>query len=182
MDDIEFCNKIKEMRADKTTGLQKMREFLKQPGHLDRLFDLAIKGAGKPKKPPKNKARSSLPDAFPDQALLDVAKGFWALSKRQDLVADVQGQAEHFRDHHIGAGTLAADWPATWRTWMRKALKFNRVPWGQPTSAVAATRVEDWRWRVKIFHQGDPENGIDPGYWKDGWGPKPGEPGCQAPQ
>lgn len=181
MDDIEFCEKIKEMRADLKNGLQRMREFLKQPGHLDRLFDLAIKGAGKPKKPPKNKARSQLPDGFPDQVMIDVAKGFWAQSKRPDLVLAAKAQADAFRDHHLGAGTLAADWPATWRTWMRNALKFNKAPWGQQTQPDTGETLEVWRWRVKTYHQGDDDQAVAPGYWKDSWGPKPGEPGCRAP-
>ena len=73
MDDAEFGAKIKELRNSK----EAMREFLKLPGHLDRLFDLAIKGAGKPKKPSKTKPRSQLPDNFPPANLVDVAKGHW---------------------------------------------------------------------------------------------------------
>lgn len=179
MTDEEFISKIKEIRADKANGLHKMREFLKQPGYLDRLFDLAI--SAKPKKLPKNKARSSLPEGFPDQAQIDRAKGFWAQAKRQDLVIDAQGQADAFRDYHIGKGTLAADWPATWGTWMRNALRMNRAPWGQPTVPDKGETLEVWRWRMKTFRQGDEEESLPPGYWKDAWGPKPGELGFRGP-
>lgn len=180
MEDWEFIKKVKEIRAiHGPEGLQQMREFLKQPGHLDRLFDMAEKGAKK--KPVQHKARKSLPDGFPDQTLIDVATGYWAQSKRQDLVVDAQNQAQAFRDYHVGKGTLAADWPATWRTWMRNALRINKAPWGQPTPAEQPVTLEVWRWRVNAFNKGDGDSGIRPGYWKDAWGPKPGEPGCRAP-
>lgn len=183
MNDEEFIQQIKAFRADKLNGLQKMREFLKQPGHLDRLFDLAITGAGKPKKPPKIKARSQLPDGFPDQAQIDRAKGFWAMRKRRDLFNDAQHQADAFRDYHLGRGTLAADWNATWGTWMRNALTFSRQnPRETSDFAQAAETLEVWRWRVQTFHNGEEENGLPKGYWKDVWGPKPGETGCRAPR
>lgn len=38
--------------------------------------------------------------------------------------ADSKNEFAKFRDHHVGKGTLAADWPATWRTWCRKATEF----------------------------------------------------------
>jgi len=184
MTDLEFVAKIKELRSD----VAKMRDFLKQPGHLDRLYDLAIKAGSK--KPPKHKARSALPatrlpdgtwspDSFPDDAMKTVAKGFWAMRKRPDLVADVDHQADLFRDHHFGKGTLAADWPATWRTWMSNALRFNRVAPGAPETAHVT--LETWRWRVKAYYHGEPETQVPKGYWKDSWGPKPGEAGCLAP-
>jgi hypothetical protein len=179
MDDLEYVAKIKEMRADEKNGKHRMREFLKLPGHLDRLFDLAIKAGSK--KPPKHKSRSGLPDGFPDQPQKDRAKGFWAQKHRQDLVATVEDQAAHFRDYHLGAGTLAADWPATWGTWMRNALSYNRQPWGQQTRPDTGETLDVWRWRSKAFHDGIPDEQIPKGYWKDSWGPKPGEPGCRAP-
>lgn len=180
MDDGEFGAKIKALRSD----LRAMRDFLKIPGHLDRLYDLAIIGAGKPKRQPKHKRRTSLPDAFPDQAQIDRAKGFWIQRKRRDLYDDAQHQAEAFRDHHLGKGTLAADWPATWGTWMRNALRFSPKP-GVNTSLNYPQAVETlavWKWRVDTFHRGDEEQNIEKGYWNPAWGPRPGEPGCRAPQ
>lgn len=174
MTDLEFVAEVKRLRSNTTA----MREFLKQPGHLDRLFDLAIKAGSK--RPPRHKARTQLPDGFPDQPLKDAAKGFWATRKRMDLVGDIESQVEQFRDHHFGKGTLAADWPATWRTWMRNALKYNA---GKAHTEYQGQRetAEVWRWRVKTFHQGDQEQGIRPGYWKADWGPEPGQAGCRAP-
>jgi hypothetical protein len=179
--DLEFIEQIKIIRSDKEHGLTRMREFLKLPGHLDRLFDLAGKGASKPKKESRKAARMQLPDGFPDQALVDVAKSHWAMAKRRDLMTDAQAQVDAFRDHHLGAGTLAADWPATWRTWMRNALKFNKQPWGQRTPEEQPVTAEVWRWRTKTFRDGDQEHNLPPGYWRTAWGPKPGESGCRAP-
>lgn len=181
MEDWEFIKKVQEIRALKgPDALQRMREFLKLPGHLDRLFDMAARGAKK--KPVQHKARSSLPAGFPDDLQKDRAKSFWAIRKRHDLVGTAGEEAEAFRDHHVGAGTLAADWPATWMTWVRRALKVNKAPWGQPTVNMDAATLADWRWRLKAFREGDDEQGIRPGYWRETWGPKPGEPGCRAPQ
>lgn len=179
MDDLEFGNKIKALRGD----LSGMREFLKQPGHLDRLYDLAIKGAAiKPKRAPKAKPRSQLPDGFPDQPQIDRAKAFWALRGRMDLVGAIQDQADQFRDHHTGRGTLAADWPATWGTWMRNAPRMTRPPPGWEDKTGKSTETpEVWKWRVKAYREGHPDDNIAKGYWRADWGPLPGQPGCRAP-
>jgi len=177
MDDHEFGAKLKELRDD----IAAMREFLRQPGYLARLYDLAIKGAGK--KPPKHKARAQLPDDFPAQKEKDAARSYWALRKRRDLVNDVEHQAQAFRDHHLGKGTLAADWPATWRTWMANALRFSPKHAADSLNyPEAAVTLAVWQERLRLFREGDEGDRIAPGYWKASWGPKPGEPGCQAPQ
>ena len=177
MDDAEFGAKIKELRNSK----EAMREFLKLPGHLDRLFDLAIKAAKK--KPPKRKNRSDLPLGFPDGPQINRAKGFWAQSKRPDLVAMAEAQAAEFRDYHIGAGTLAADWPATWGTWFRRAIRIVKPPskFDRFQEQATAETPEIWRWRIQTFHRGSSEDNLPIGYWLEKWGPKPGEPGCRAP-
>lgn len=177
MDDHEFGAKIKALRDD--TGA--MREFLRQPGHLARLYDLAIKGAGK--KPAKHKNRTALPDGLPDQVMKDAARSFWALRKRRDLMNDVDHQAQAFRDHHLGKGTLAADWAATWRTWMTNALRFSpKHPADSLNYPEAVETLAVWKERLRLFRDGDTDDRVAPGYWKDAWGPKPGEPGCRAPQ
>ncbi len=70
--------------------------------------------------------RSQLPEGFPPKELLHDAAQFLGAHGRIDLANDIRAQVDQFRDHHLGHGTLAADWPATWRTWYRNALKFNR--------------------------------------------------------
>lgn len=180
MDDIEFVAKVKTLREN----IPAMREFLKTPGHLDRLFDLAIKGA---KKPPKSKARSSLPPGFPDKPQIDRAKGFWAMEKRPDLVFVADGQAAEFRDYHQGRGTLAADWMATWGTWMRRALQYTRPPRTGPVAVEMVfeqTNIAGWVRRLELFHFGDADDNYPApaGGWSPKWGAKPGEPGNRVPK
>ncbi|MFM2044714.1 MAG: hypothetical protein RLY86_3290 [Pseudomonadota bacterium] len=37
---------------------------------------------------------------------------------------DPDTEFDRFRDHHLSRGTLAADWFATWRTWVRNHMTF----------------------------------------------------------
>lgn len=49
----------------------------------------------------------------------------WA--EKQGVSLDqVRPQTERFIDHWKSKGELRADWDATWRNWMRKAVEFNR--------------------------------------------------------
>lgn len=181
MTDQEFIGEIKRIRGMGPLGMAEMREFLKRPGHLDRLFDLAIRGA-RPKREPTRATRCRVPDDFPDQAQKDKAKAFWALRGRPDLAQRVDDQADGFRDYHIGRGTLGADWPRTWGTWMRNALRIEKPPpgWNDRTGK-ATESPEVWEWRLKAYHHGVPDDGIVKGYWRADWGPLPGSPGCRAP-
>ena len=81
---------------------------------------------GKPpdQKKPKRQRRSALPPDFPSQDDLNKAGKYWSENGRSDL--SVQQEALEFRAHHEGKGTLAASWPATWRTWYLRALKFAK--------------------------------------------------------
>lgn len=93
---------------------------------------------------PKRKPRSGLPDGFKpndDGMAKAVAAGL-----------DVSRELERFRDHHAGAGTLAADWQATWRTWVGKAVEFGRggkrgvpVQERSPQWAIAAGFPSVWQ-------------------------------------
>lgn len=171
--DLEFVAEIKRLRS----SVPALREFLKAPGHLDRLLDLAIKAGSK--KPPKHKSRTSLPgtqlpdgswtpDSFPDQSQKDRAKGFWAQRKRFDLVGVIEDEVAAFRDYHVGHGTLAADWPATWATWFRRSLKNKSVAADGHTTA--HEDLATWRWRLKTFREGDPRSGHPEGVLEGGLG------------
>jgi len=177
MTDIEFVAEVKRLRSN----MAAMREFLKQPGHLDRLFDLAIKGA---KKPPRSRARTALPARFPDQPQVDRAKGFWAMEKRPDLVLAADQQVGEFRDYHTGRGTLAADWPATWGTWMRRALQFTRPPRSGPVAVPPPfdeTNVAGWLLRLEIFYGVDYGSDGESGGWHPRWGEPPDRAGNKVP-
>lgn len=66
----------------------------------------------------KRKPRCKLPDGFVPDAT--------GSRKAADAGLDAAAELEKFRDHHVGKGTLAADWQATWRTWVSKAVEFGR--------------------------------------------------------
>lgn len=63
----------------------------------------------------RQRRRSRLPDPF----TVSPAMQQWASEKWPQV--DWRLQTQQFADHHRGKGTLAADWEATWRTWIRNA-------------------------------------------------------------
>lgn len=83
----------------------------------------ALREAVKPAKP-KRKARTSLPENFPDDDAMTDALQFWRVHARFDL-QPVEEMIK-FRAHHTAHGKTMADWPAAWRTWFHNALQFNR--------------------------------------------------------
>lgn len=75
--------------------------------------------------PAKRKMRHGLPDGFPTEADLDWSRDYWLGKGRSDLCGFVSEEVEKFRDHHSGKLTASADWPGSWRTWARNAMKFG---------------------------------------------------------
>jgi uncharacterized protein YdaU (DUF1376 family) len=75
---------------------------------------------------PKASRGTSLPAGFPAQEQTDRASTYWRENKRPDLCPRVNDIAEGFRDHHTAKGTTSRDWTASWRTWCRNALTFER--------------------------------------------------------
>lgn len=79
-----------------------------------------------PKKPPRG---TRIPDGFPGEA--DVA---WCRAERPSL--DPEGLAEKFRDYWLGVPGQRgskADWPATWRNFVRS--EWSRSPPGKGASS-----------------------------------------------
>ena len=77
---------------------------------------------GSSKKASAQKRKTSLP---PDWRLPQ-EWGYWAVQQGMDEDA-VRGEAEQFKDHHIGRGNMMLDWQRTWQTWVRNHFKFNRA-------------------------------------------------------
>lgn len=81
------------------------------------------------------------PDWNPSEAELEFAR-----TARPDL--DLQAEVEKFRDYWhgvAGAAARKADWPATWRNWIRRAAAPKPTP-GQPVAgSTAAAPQRDWR-------------------------------------
>lgn len=133
------------------------------------------------------KRKSAIPDGFPHDAAKRAAADYWLKQGRPDLAVAVDDQAAQFRDHFIGHGKKMVDWAATWRTWIRNAPAMTRPPAGQPRAVAAnsgqgaAPTPEQWARRLEAFFHGDEEWIVAPGHWRTEWGPRPGQPGCQAP-
>lgn len=86
----------------------------------------------------KKKLKSALADVFPLPADLSWARDHWAEKKRDDLSEQMIEQIRLFRDHHASNAKSSADWPASWRTWVQNAVKFNK----RPTDVAASRRVQ----------------------------------------
>lgn len=80
---------------------------------------------------PRRKSRSAIPPDFqitPPMREFSTSRG-WPPPK-------VDRQFEKFKSHHQGRGTLAADWPATWRTWVLNDYDSPREANGQASMYV----------------------------------------------
>ncbi len=57
---------------------------------------------------------------------------------------DPYTQVEAFKDHHIANGTLMANWEAAFRTWLTRAVVFNRAPTGnKPITSQPAVKESE---------------------------------------
>jgi hypothetical protein len=74
----------------------------------------------------RKKPKTSLPLIWPTDIDRQWALRHWREKGRDDLCADVDAQMAEARDHHDAAGSLSANWAATWRTWAQRAIRYNR--------------------------------------------------------
>lgn len=74
-------------------------------------------------RPTRAKPRSRFPDAA---TALGSAGLIYALDEGL-TEHEAHGEFDAFRNHHIGKGTLMADWSAAWRTWVGNAKRWGRV-------------------------------------------------------
>lgn len=83
-------------------------------------FELAQPPA--PAKPKRNKPRSQIaPDWEPSEDLVLWVRSKWVVTDRL-----IQRERDKFYNHHLGKGSLQADWPATWRTWWEN--DYHKIP------------------------------------------------------
>lgn len=75
--------------------------------------------------PPKGgrKRRSALPTDRPSKEDVAWADQYW---RQRGHRANMRDVIEGFRNHHLGRGTLSADWSASWRTWAMNEVKFAK--------------------------------------------------------
>lgn len=116
----------------------------------------------KPPKGVKKKVGSRIPDDFQPDIEWAVSQG---LSRQQ-----AEMQASRFRDYWTakpGKDGIKADWPATWRNWIRSHLERSGAD-AQPSQPV--------NWTTRLNHARRTNQ------WPAAqWGPPPGSPGCRAP-
>jgi hypothetical protein len=93
------------------------------------------------------------PDWQPTSELIAWAKCGWIATDRQ-----IAAEADKFRDHHTGKGSLMANWDAAWRTWWRNGYhKIPRRPDSQPvTDADAGAELDAQLAQVRRERRGRP--------------------------
>lgn len=104
---------------DECSTLDRIKEGKGEEGNTPSLRS----GVDTPKE--KRKFRRSLPDNFPLEEDRKWAEEYWLKRGRADLCTLMGEEIEKFRDHHKGKLTASADWPGSWRTWTRNAIKFS---------------------------------------------------------
>lgn len=69
-----------------------------------------------------------LPSHFPNLPDRLNAEDFWRSKGRKDLVAQINMISDEFRAHHEAVDSRFASWPAAWKTWYIRAIRFNSPP------------------------------------------------------
>lgn len=121
-------------------------------------------------RPPRRKPAKPIPESFPDAAAIEVEQ---ARARTAGANLDAAYQAGRFRNWAIGKDARYADWTATWRNWMAKAIsEAPKVIGATPATTVGAPE-DAWKRRVREFSRN--------GYWNRlEWGPPPGREGCKV--
>lgn len=128
--------KKKERNGDVTLQSRPVEAETEKEADTSSLRSDGVQGKGTaapvtPPSPPASPTAESKAGAkgssLPDDWKLPKAWGEWALTERKDWTADtVRRQADLFRDHWRAnanqRNAKKADWEATWRNWVRKAM------------------------------------------------------------
>lgn len=93
---------------------------------------------------------------------------------------EIAKEVKVFRDYWVakaGKDAVKIDWDATWRNWLRRtAERLGRAPPAPPPSAssiIVKPTTEQWKVRLRAY--------AATSNWDAGWGPMPGDRGCQVP-
>jgi hypothetical protein len=130
--------------------------------------DLPLSPETAPRKAKRAKPRTSI-----DQNAQPIDKDRAAAAEYGLTTEAFRIEWRNFRDHHISRGTLMADWPAAWRTWLAKSAEFGRIK-PQGAGLVIGSAAPDWRVMLDIF--------CKTRNWS--WAkasPEPGHPDCKIP-
>jgi len=150
----------------RSEGLKELTSFVPKD---DQISIDPIEGKSEPKAKPKRATRLSS-DWQPSATDISFAKSA-GLSDAQ-----ISRQAERFRDYWLGAREgLKADWPATWRNWIRKeAERLGLSPLEKPKSNLSdAGRQQMYEMACEMYRDGSG--------WPIAAGPSPDYPDCKVP-
>jgi hypothetical protein len=90
----------------------------------------------------KERAPRSKQSCIPDVFTPTDEQRAWAT---EGGVGNVDSETAQWWDHHKAKGTTAVDWNASWRTWMRNAVKFAGNGRASPSqSAPASAKARGW--------------------------------------
>lgn len=112
---VTFLNWLKYQGDYSTARVRKFRSMKRLRGEERRVEENKRRGDSVT----RAVSRTKLPSNFePSPAIISLAqKNGWP---------DPEKELEAFRDHHKSKGTLSADWDASFRSWLRKALQFEK--------------------------------------------------------
>jgi len=117
----------------------------------------------------RRKAATPIPTDFPSAVVIVEEQ---QKARQAGANVDATYQAERFRNWALGKDARYADWPATWRNWMARAI--NDAP-KTTMAAPAVTAIADpaavWNRRITAYRANAYWNRLE-------WGPPPGKPGC----
>lgn len=117
-------------RSDKTPieplDNPKVKDGVEHKDTRSQNLDKKEKKEEPPTVPQGGRRGTGLPDAFPDEHCRELAEAYWSAKGRADI--SFEDQSVEFRAHHRAHGKASKDWPSSWVTWYRNAIKFNRPP------------------------------------------------------
>ena len=139
---------------------------------FDRIMQyLATDEAGKKQKKSTMKPRHPLADDWKPSEL-DIAYALeWSLHP-----GEIDTEAAKFLEYWNRDGRPMADWPATWKNWVKRAAENRNRTRKNPVVAKeigGGIGMDTWRAAVRAFQQRQP--------WPRSLGPEPGQNGCRVP-
>lgn len=183
MTDQQFLATLLTLNAKGKSGIDEMRQVLKDNGGMNRLLALAIGKQRKPREP-----RTTAPDGFDAfyaayprrESRGDAEKAYVAALNRSTPEIILAG-AKRYAIAMKQSEVRFIKHPATWLRadcWKDELGHLSVVGGAAVPETIG---LDVWLRRLQIFHHGDEEQGLEPLYWSNRWGPNPGLPGCQIP-
>jgi len=183
VNDSQFLSALITLEAKGPDGIVEMRQVLKENGGMKRVLAIAVGKQRKPREP-----RATAPDgfdafyaAYPRRESRGDAEKAYAAALSRSTPEIILAGAKRYALAMKQSEVRFIKHPATWLRadcW-KDELGHLSVVGG--AAAPETIGIDVWLRRLQIFHYGDEEQGLEPGYWSTRWHGKPGLPGCQIP-